>query len=99
MLTRNAVVIGISADSVEKAKPFQESIGIPFELGSDASGEVRRLYDVRRIFGLGTSRVTYVIDTQGVIRGAFHNELNMASHVQFALETLKNISAEPPPVE
>ncbi len=90
----NAVVIGVSADSVDRANDFGDSVGIPYELGSDASGEIRRLYDVQRIFGLGTSRVTYVIDDVGMIRGAFHNEFQMASHVRNALRTLESVRAE-----
>ena len=92
MLDSNAVVIGISTDSVDRAKGFADSLGIPFDLGSDASGDVRRLYDVRRRFGLGTSRVTYVIDAEGVVRGAFHNEFQMNSHIRYVLKTLKDIS-------
>ena len=91
----NAVVVGISTDSVDRSERFGDSLGIPYELGSDATGEVRRLYDVRRRFGLGTSRVTYVIDARGIIRGAFHNEFRVTSHVQYALKTLMKISADP----
>ena len=87
----NTVVIGISTDSVKRMKDFGDHTGAPFQLGSDANGEVRRLYDTRRMFRLGTSRVTYVIDTKGVIRGAFHNEIRMGSHVQNALRTLESI--------
>lgn len=94
MMALNAVVVGISTDSADRNERFGNSVGIPYELASDAKGEIRRLYDVRRRFGLGTSRVTYVIDTQGIIRGAFHNEFQMTSHVQYALKTLENISAD-----
>ena len=48
---------------------------------------------MRRRFGLGTSRVTYVIDAEGVVRGAFHNEFQMNSHIRYVLKTLKDISA------
>lgn len=88
------MVVGISTDSVHRSERFCDSLGIPYELGSDATGEVRRLYDVRRRFGLGTSRVTYVIDAQGVIREAFHNEFLMTRHVQTALRTLEGIKSE-----
>ena len=84
---------------MDRAKGFADSLGIPFELGSDASGEVRRLYDVRRRFGLGTSRVTYVIDTEGIVRGSFHNEFQMTSHIEYALTTLASISADAQPAE
>ena len=93
-LASNTVVIGISTDSVERMREFGDHTGAPFALGSDASGEIRRLYDVQRRFGLGTSRVTYVIDAEGAIRGVFHNEFQMGSHVQNALRALENIRAE-----
>ena len=88
----NAVVIGISTDSVDRVKRFGEAVGTPFDLGSDKAGEIRRLYDVERRFGLGTSRVTYVIDGDGVIRGAFHNEILVSSHIQNALRTLEDLT-------
>ena len=91
ILARNAVVIGISTDSVERLGRFGESTGAPFGLGSDAAGEIRKLYDVERRFGLGTSRVTYVIDEDGVIKGAFHNEIIMGSHIRNALSTLNSL--------
>ena len=87
----DAVVLGLSTDSVDRVKRFGESVGTPFGLGSDSDKEIRRLYDVERRFGLGTSRVTYVIDRTGVIRGAFHNEIIMGSHVWNALETLQGL--------
>ena len=87
----DAVVIGISTDSVDRLRRFGEAVGTPFGLGSDASQEIRRLYDVQRRFGLGTSRVTYVIDGDCVIRGVSHNEIIMGSHVQNALRTLEGL--------
>ena len=52
---------------------------------------MRRLYDVRRRFGLGTSRFTYVVDDAGVIRSVYHNEFVMKSHAQSALMTLETL--------
>ena len=88
----NIVVIGISTDGVDRLRRFGDATGSPFGLASDKGGKIRRLYDVRRRFGLGTSRVTYVIDCDGVIRGAFHDEIRMASHVQNALRTLEDLT-------
>ena len=88
----NAIVIGISTDGVDRLRRFGDATGAPFGLASDKGGKIRRLYDVRRRFGLGTSRVTYVIDGDGVIRGAFHDEFQMASHVQNALKTLEDLT-------
>ena len=83
--------MGISPDSVDRLKRFAESNGITFPLGSDASGHVRRLYDVQRRFGLGPSRFTYVIDAEGIIRDVYHNELAMASHARRVLKVLDDL--------
>ncbi len=85
----NAIIVGISTDAVDTVQRFQEACGTPFALASDASGEARRLYDVARRFHMGTSRVTYVIDGEGVVRGAFHDELVMSHHISHALRALE----------
>ena len=82
-------MLGISTDGSDALCAFSDSLGLPYKLASDRSGEVRRLYDVRRRFGLGTSRFTYVVDEAGVIRSVYHNEFVMRSHVRNALETLE----------
>ena len=89
----NAVVIGISTDSVDRLRRFGDSTGAPFGLGSDAAGRIRRLYEVRRRFGLGTSRVTYVIDAEGVIRSVLHNEVVMSRHIESSLRTLESLES------
>ena len=63
-------------------------------MASDRSGKVRRLYEAQRRFGLGTSRITYVVDSAGVIRSAYHNEITAAGHVRNALQTLEAIRVE-----
>ena len=65
-------------------------------MASDSAGKVRRLYDVRRRFGLGTSRFTYVIDTQGIIRDVYHNEFSMTSHATRALRVVKELEQRGP---
>ena len=89
----NAVVIGISTDSVDRLKRFGDATGAPFGLGSDAAGEIRRLYDVQRRFGLGTSRVTYIIDGEGIVRNVLHNEVVMSRHIESSLRTLQSLES------
>lgn len=91
MLAKNAVVLGISADSIETLRRFAKSTQAPFGLGSDETKLVRKLYDVERRFGLGTSRVTYVIDEEGVIQGVYHNEIVMNAHIRNALGALEEL--------
>ena len=87
----NAEVIGISTNKVDTVKRFGEKLGTPFPMGSDTEGKILRLYGAKRLFGLVTSRVTYVIDREGVIRGAFHSEFMISGHVQNALQTLESL--------
>ena len=86
----DAVVLGVSTDDVETLRRFGDSCAAPFGLASDSAHEIRRLYDVERRLRLGTSRVTYVIDADGVIRDAIHNEISMSSHVRRALRALED---------
>ena len=88
----NAVVLGISTNKVDTVQRFGQKMGTPFPMASDTKGKVRRLYDAKRLFGLVTSRVTYVIDGDGVIRGAFHSEFLVSSHVENAIRTLQNLA-------
>ena len=84
-------MLGISADGSDALCEFGEELGLPYDLASDESGKVRKLYDVQRRFGLGTSRFTYVVDPAGFIRSVYHNELLVGSHVQNALRTLEGL--------
>ena len=88
---QDAIVVGVSTDGVDRLSRFGEACHAPFGLGSDESGQIRRLYDVQRHLGLGTSRVTYVISGDGVIRSVHHDEIVMASHVRKALDTLRSM--------
>ena len=74
---KGAVVLGVSKDSVESHKKFEEKYGLPFILLSDPEKKVIQAYDVlkeKKNFGkvtLGVVRTTYLIDENGVIAKAF----------------------------
>lgn len=89
----DAIIIGVSADSAESHQEFREKHGLPFPLIADTGKRLSRLYDARGLLGLMTSRVTYVIDKEGVIRGAFRHEvMNIGHHVEDATRTLSEIA-------
>ena len=46
---------------------------------------------MQRKFNLGTSRVTYVIDTNGVIQNVIHNEVLMNIHVTASVKALREL--------
>ncbi len=70
---KNAVVLGISKDSVASHKKFSEKYGFPFTILSDTEKEVIQAYDVwkeKKLYGkvsMGVVRTTYLIDENGVI--------------------------------
>lgn len=73
---KGAVVLGVSKDSVESHKRFEEAHGLPFTLLSDEALEVIKAYDVLKKGTDGTSlksltRSTYLIDEDGMIIKAF----------------------------
>lgn len=75
---KGAVVVGVSKDTVESHKRFQEKHGLPFTLLADPEMEVLKAYEVL-VEGLTKTgrisrkvvRTTYLIDEEGVIVRAF----------------------------
>ena len=70
---KNAVVIGISKDSVASHKKFEQNYNLPFILLSDTELKVIQAYDVwkeKKNYGktyMGIERSTYLIDEEGII--------------------------------
>ena len=69
----DAVVLGISPDTVASHRGFADKYELPFTLLSDPDQEVCGLYGVwqeKRMYGrthMGVVRTTYVIDPQGTV--------------------------------
>lgn len=85
---RNARVFGISSNSADSHERFIAKYSLPFPLLSDPGGRVRKLYGVRRTFGVIPGRVTFVIDAGGVVRHVFNSQFAPARHVEEALRVL-----------
>ncbi|MDY5025342.1 MAG: peroxiredoxin [Oliverpabstia sp.] len=74
---KDAVVLGVSKDSVTSHKKFEEKYGLPFILLSDTELTVIQAYDVwkeKNMYGkktMGVVRTTYLIDEEGIILKAF----------------------------
>ena len=74
---KGAVVLGVSKDSVDSHKKFEEKFGLPFTLLSDTEKTVIQAYDVwkeKKNYGkvsMGVVRTTYLIDEEGMIIRAF----------------------------
>ncbi|MBR4470798.1 MAG: thioredoxin-dependent thiol peroxidase [Erysipelotrichaceae bacterium] len=76
---KDAIVLGVSKDSVAFHKKFEEKYGLPFPLLSDEKLEVIQAYDVwkeKTNYGkkyMGIVRSTYLIDEKGIIVKALSN--------------------------
>jgi peroxiredoxin Q/BCP len=88
-----AEVIGISADSPESHSKFAAKHQLPFTLLSDTNNQVRKLFGVPSTLGLLPGRVTYVIDSQGIVKKIFNSQLNFNGHVEEALKALQGAKA------
>ena len=91
---KNAVILGVSKDSVESHKKFAEKYHLNFTLLSDESKEVIKAYKawgekkfMGKIFD-GVLRKTYLINPEGVIVYAYE-KVNPLIHSE---EILKDIS-------
>lgn len=89
MVAQDAVVLGISADHEGSHKAIRERWRLPYRLLTDVGGAVNKSYEVGRTLGLFRGRVTYVIDRNGIIRGATDNPLRAGLHVKEALKALR----------
>ena len=92
----DAVILGVSPDSVESHKKFVEKYNLPFDLLSDEKKEVVKKYDVwkeKNMYGrkyMGVVRSTFIIDKNRIIRKIF-SKVKVADHNKEVMETLKEI--------
>jgi peroxiredoxin Q/BCP len=91
----DAVIIGISPDSVNSHKKFAEKYNLPFTLLSDEDKKVLEKYEVwkeKSMYGrkyMGVERTTYVIDENGKIKKIF-NKVKVDGHNKEVMEALKD---------
>ncbi len=83
----DAVIIGISGQSVESHKAFAETNRLNYTLLSDQDNTVRKLFGVPgRAFGLIPGRVTYVADRSGKVVHIFDSQTEVQRHVDEAMK-------------
>jgi len=86
-----AEVVGISSDSVASHRRFAAKESLPFLLLSDRGGAVREQYGVEKTLGILPGRVTFVIDTAGVVRHIYSSQLRATQHTREALEVVDTL--------
>jgi peroxiredoxin Q/BCP len=90
----DAVILGVSPDSVESHKKFADKFNLPFDLLSDDNKEVVNKYDVwkeKSLYGrkyMGVVRSTFIIDKNRVIKKIF-SKVKVADHNKEVMEALK----------
>jgi peroxiredoxin Q/BCP len=83
----DAVVIGISSQSVESHKEFAEVNRLKYTLLSDCDNVVRKLFGVPGwMFGLIPGRVTYVADRSGKVVYIFDSQTKIQRHADEAMK-------------
>ncbi len=65
-------IVGVSTDDVQSHAEFAEEHRLPFPLLADTEGELTRAFGVRKHLGMA-SRVTFVLDAEGVVRAVFRD--------------------------
>ncbi len=93
---RNAIVLGVSRDSIKSHENFKTKQSLPFELLADTDEELCALFDVikmKNMYGKqvrGIERSTFLIDKDGVLRQEWR-KVKVAGHVEEVLEALKDL--------
>ena len=86
----DAVVVGISSQSVESHKEFATKHRLTFTLLSDKGNIIRKQFGVpTNLLGLLPGRVTYVADKTGKVIYVFNSQLQATKHVEEALRILQ----------
>jgi peroxiredoxin Q/BCP len=82
--------IGISGDSVDRQKKFDDKNDLGYPLLSDADKTIASDYGTKRWWLPGAAkRQTFVIGTDGMLLDVISSETNMEAHADEALELLK----------
>lgn len=88
----DALIIGISAQSVESHLEFAKKHRLNFTLLSDPGNKVRKLFGVpANFFGLIPGRVTYVINKEKKVVYLFNSQTQAEKHVDEALRILQEL--------
>ena len=92
----NAVVLGISRDSLKSHENFKAKQEFPFELISDTEEELCQQFDVIKMKSMygkqlrGIERSTFIIDPNGKLQHTWR-AVRVKGHVAEVLNTLKSL--------
>ena len=93
---KNAQIVGVSRDSVDRHDKFKAKYSLPFNLISDENGKICNIYDTwkeKKNYGrvyMGVERTTYLIDQNLVIRRIWR-KVRVNGHVDEVLKAVKSL--------
>lgn len=93
---QNAVILGVSRDSIKKHENFKAKQNFNFDLLSDEDESLCKQFDViklKKLYGkeyLGIDRSTFLIDEKGVLQEEWRS-VKVKEHVDTVLTACKNI--------
>jgi thioredoxin-dependent peroxiredoxin len=91
------VILGISADALERQKKFEQKYDLPYTLLSDSDKKMAHAFGVmkeKNMYGkkvMGIERTTFVIGPDGKIARVFH-KVKAEGHAEEVLAALKGSS-------
>ena len=94
---QNAVILGVSRDTVASHEKFKEKQGFPFELISDPDEKLCNKFDVikeKNMYGrkvLGIERSTFLIDAEGKLRREWR-KVKVKGHAEEVLGAVKELT-------
>ncbi|HFD2046157.1 TPA: peroxiredoxin [Clostridium perfringens] len=92
----NAIILGVSRDSLASHDKFITKLSLPFVLLSDSDETVCKLYDVikeKNMYGkkyMGVERSTFLINKEGILIEEFR-KVRVKGHIEKVLDKLKEI--------
>lgn len=92
----DAVVLGVSKDSVASHDKFRDKYDLPFHLVSDEEGEVCDDYGVwveKSMYGrkyMGIERATFLIDEKGIVRRIWR-KVKVPGHADAVMKAIREI--------
>ena len=86
-----AEVWGISNGDTQSHLLFANKNKLQYPLLCDHKNKLRKQFGVPKKLGFIEGRVTYIIDSEGVIKHIFEDLLNGPAHIKEAIKALKKI--------
>ncbi|MEM1137730.1 MAG: peroxiredoxin [Bacteroidota bacterium] len=84
-------VFGISKDTISSHLKFKAAYQLPFELLSDATGDVCKKYKALIPILNVPKRITYLLDKNHKIASSFENMFNASAHIKEMIAKVKSM--------